>query len=311
MRLPVNGMDLMEIGEGILAGIGGLALLRGMYRVSKSRKKKLNNIGRIFMRGEIMSHSPHLISTEKTRGITPESVEEIVKKALDDKVKGIIFDIDSPGGCVVPSEEIAGYIKGIKIPTVALIKDVGASGAYWVASACNFIVANKYSMVGSIGVILPHVEISRLAEKHGISYDGIQSGKYKDMGNMFRSFTKEERKILQEELNEAHEGFIHAIAENRKLDAKKVRSLANGLTYHGSKALKLGLIDAIGGIDEAVDIIEKAGNFEYDDIIDYKPKERGLISLLSGIGAEAHSIGSYMAKGFLETISQKNKMNLK
>ena len=304
-------MDFMEIGEGVLAGIGGLALLRGMYRAAKSQKKKANNIGRIFLSGEIKSYSPHSISTEKTRGITPESVEEIVKKALDDKVKGIIFDIDSPGGSVVPSEEIAEYIKGIKIPTVALIRDVGASGAYWIASACHIIVANKYSRIGSIGVILPHVEISRLADKYGISYDGIQSGKYKDMGSMFRPFTDEERKILQDELDEAHEGFIQAIAENRELDTQKVRLLANGLTYHGSKAIRLGLIDAMGGIDKAVEIIEKVGNFKHDEIIDYKPKEKGMLSLLSGIGAEARNIGSHMAQGFLETISQKNKMGLR
>jgi len=143
--------------------------------------------------------------------VTPEGIERYVEQALEDKVKGIIFEIDSPGGVVVPSAEITRYVKEIELPKVALVRGYPASGAYEIASGCDKIVAHEYSLVGSISVILAHVEISKLAERHGIGYDGVQAGQYKDMGNIFRPFTKEERKILKEAI-----GIIEEMGQFRR-----------------------------------------------------------------------------------------------
>ena len=298
-------MDYLDIGEGILAGIGSLAIAKTIFKTAKN-KKRGENIGKIFLRGKIQEYNPTSTILKSKEQVNPMGIEKLVKEALEDNVKGIIFDIDSPGGAVVPSKEIADYIKKIEVPTMALIKNCAASGAYWIASACDKIIANEYSMIGSIGVIFPHIEISKFAEKQGINYDGIQSGEYKDMGNMFRPFSDKEREILQEELDAVHEGFIQTIANNRNLDLNKVREVAKGLTYHGNKALELGLIDSVGNADKAIALIEEAGKFKHKDVIEYKTKKKGLAAL-SNMGANAYDMGAQIANGFMQTIQSDDR----
>jgi len=274
------------------------------------KSKSKNNIGRLFLRGEIKVYLPAHTPLGRREYITPKGVEDLIEDALKQHVKGLIFEIDSPGGGIVPSKEIADYIKKIEVPTVALVKGYAASGAYWIATACDKIVANEYSFVGSIGVLLPHVEISKLANKYGIRYDGIKSGEYKDMGNIFRRFTDEERAILQEELNAIHEGFIESIAENRGLDIKQIREYAKGLTYHGVKAKELGLVDEIGNTDKAIEIIERKGDFKHAKVVDYEPKIKKL-KLRIGIGSAAYNIGRNIARGIIEQLQSYNQTHIR
>lgn len=298
-------MDYLGIGEGVLAAIGAVSVAKGIYHSATSRKKpRGNNIGRIVLRGPIQEYSSVSSPLGRQTAVTPEGVEELVKSALFYDSKGLIFEIDSPGGAVVPSKEIADYIKRIEIPTVALVKGHAASGAYWIASACDGIVANEYSMIGSIGVIMPHLEFSRLAEKLGIKYDGVQSGDHKDLGNPFRPINEDERRILQQELHSIHAGFIQAIAENREMEVDEVRKLANGLTYHGAKALDLGLVDAIGNTDEAVELLEELGEFKHDDVLTYSPSKKGLGALLESFGVAGYSFGRNIGYGLMETVQQ-------
>jgi len=302
-------MDYLEVGEGLLAVVGGLTIARGIFKAATGKKKpRGDNIGRIFLRGEINGYTSTSTPLGSREEVTPKGVEELIDDAIEDGVKGLIFDIDSPGGAVVPSKEIGDYVKRIEVPTVALVKGYAASGAYWIASACDKIVANEYSMVGSIGVILSHVEISKLAERYGINYDGVHSGQYKDLGNMFRPFSEDERRILQEELDAVHDGFIQTISRNRNLDEEKVRAVANGLTYHGNKALELGLVDKIGNTDEAIAIIEEAGNFTHKEVVDYEHEKEGFLRSLLGIfGANGYKMGVQIANGFMETVRSSNR----
>jgi len=108
--------------------------------------------------------------------ITPNYVRSCITSALDEKVKGLIIDIDSPGGQPVASSDIAGYIKNIDVPKVALVHDAATSGAYWVASACDAIVANEMSRVGGIGVLLNHFNYEERLKKMGVEYDGFKAG---------------------------------------------------------------------------------------------------------------------------------------
>lgn len=105
----------------------------------------------------------------------------------------LIFDIDSGGGMVVPSKKIAERVKSIEVPTVALVNNCAASGAYWIASACDVIVSDHYSMIGSISVVSQQMKLGRLAEKLGVKSEVFKTRKFKDMVNQFRESSEEEK----------------------------------------------------------------------------------------------------------------------
>ena len=285
-------MDLTTLIETFLMGYGALALGKDLY----AGRRPKNGIAHIPLEGVIVAAS--------SRELTPESVKAQVGKATKNKVKGVIFEIDSPGGQVVPSQQVAACIQQIKVPTVALITGCAASGGYWLASSCDYVIAHELSIVGRIGVILGHYDLSDLLNKIGIKYDGVQAGKYKDMGSPHRSFTEEERTFLEQELKDAHELFIRTIADNRSLPVEQVRTLANGLIYHGTKARELGLIDAIGTEADAIAYLEQQGGFKHDKVVSYNPKKSGIWSSLSAIG---YITGKSFAEGMATTFKEQTR----
>ena len=129
---------------------------------------------------------------------TSEKLVKFIEDADEDPlIKAIVLDINSPGGSAVASDEIASAIKRAEKPTVAIVREVGASGGYWVASSTDHIIANRMSIVGSIGVISSYLEFARLLENYNITYQRLVAGKYKDMGTPFKELTEEEESILQ------------------------------------------------------------------------------------------------------------------
>ena len=168
-----------------------------------------------------------------------------------------IFEIDSPGGLVVPSKEIADKIKSIKVPKIAQIRGCGASGAYWVASACDKIIANDMSIVGSIGVRSGYLEFSDLLKKYGVKYNNLNAGKFKGAGDPFSELTEDQRKYLEDHINETHEYFIKSVAKNRNMDIENLRKIADGRIFSGLKGKELGLVDELGGLETALKICEE------------------------------------------------------
>src|SRR3989344_424058 len=187
-------------------------------------------------------------------------VDDIKELDRDDSVKGIIFEIDSPGGTAVASKEIADAIKNLTKPNYALIREVGASGAYWVASASDKIIASPISITGSIGVIAGYLEFSGLFEKYGVNYERLVSGKYKDVGTPYRELTDDERDLLQRKIDMIHEYFIQEVASNRDMDVNYVRNLSTGEFFLGEEALELGLIDKLGNRDTAIELMKNELN---------------------------------------------------
>ncbi len=203
----------------------------------------------------------------------------------DDRIKGVILEINSPGGTVVASKEVAAAVKKMQKPVVAVIREVGASGAYWIASAADVIVADELSITGSIGVLGSYVQVADLMEKFGVKYEGLKAGKLKDAGSMLKELTEEERKILQEKLDKIHNVFIREVAVNRKLNEKKVKELATGIYYLGSEAKELGLVDYLGAMDLAMNLTKEAAGIALDDDVDvikYK-KEKSVFDILTSV----------------------------
>ncbi|MFT5831744.1 MAG: protease-4 [Candidatus Paceibacteria bacterium] len=179
---------------------------------------------------------------------TPDFVSQFMDTAeADTRIKGVVLEINSPGGTPVASERIAQRIADSTLPVVGLIGDVGASGGYMVAAASDFLIASAMSDVGSIGVNMSYVEESKKNEEEGLTYVQLMTGKYKDIGSPNRPITDEERELLQADLDVIHNEFIDIVAEYRELPRGEVVALATGASMPGRRAIEVDLIDAIGG----------------------------------------------------------------
>jgi|SRR3989339_1650240 len=187
-----------------------------------------------------------------------------LKKLEDNKtVKAVVLRINSPGGTVGAVQEIySGILKLRKKGkiVVASFGDVAASGGYYVACGCDKIVSNPGTLTGSIGVILETGNFTELMRKVGVRIEAIKSGKHKDIGSFAREMTVEEKKILQDLINDAYEQFLAAVMTGRKFDDVKARGLADGRIFTGMQAKEAGLVDEIGGLDEAIEITKKIAN---------------------------------------------------
>jgi protease-4 len=185
-----------------------------------------------------------------------EALDELREYRENPSVKAILLRIDSPGGAVAPSQEIYEEVKKIRDKNrkkvVVSMGSVAASGGYYIASAAHQIVANPGTLTGSLGVILESANVSGLMKKVGVESVVIKSGKYKDVGSVFREMTPEERTILQGVMDNVHDQFIDAVAEGRKMDRAKVKGMAEGQVYSGQQAQKLGLVDKLGNYEDAV-----------------------------------------------------------
>ncbi len=217
--------------------------------------------------------------------ITPESFYDTLDQAQqDDSVKAIVLRVDSPGGTVAASQEIARYVKQCTKPVVVSSGDVNASGAYMISSQADEIWALPGTAVGSIGVIAQIPNASELLDKVGIEFTVITAGKNKDTGSPYRPLTNEERALIQGEVDEAYGQFIDIVAEGRKLKRSEVASLATGWTWSGERAKELGLVDKIGTYEDALDAAADAGGIKGDyEIITYEDEFGELFRTLMGL----------------------------
>jgi protease-4 len=182
-------------------------------------------------------------------------VEELNDYADDSSIKAIVIRVDSPGGGVVPSQEIYNAVKharqeGKKV--VVSMGSVAASGGYYVAAAADLIVANPGTMTGSIGVKMEFANIEKLLEKIGVKGMVVKSGEYKDVGSPFREMTEKERLLLQGVIDDVQTQFVMAVVEGRNLPEAEVRAIADGRIFTGQQALALKLVDQMGDLEHSI-----------------------------------------------------------
>lgn len=214
-------------------------------------------------------------------------------------VKAIVFEINSPGGSAVASDEISTRIKKLKKPTVSWIRELGASGAYWIASATDYIIANRMSITGSIGVIGSYLEFSGLLSRYNVTYERLVGGKYKDMGSPYKKMAEDERDLFQKEIDIIHDYFIQEVSTNRNIPRSKIKEISTGLFYTGSQAKDLGLIDELGGKDDVKKYLEKRLNVSVS-FVRYEEK-KGFLEMLSQAFSEPFFyIGKGIGSAFLD-----------
>ncbi len=180
--------------------------------------------------------------------ISPADIRRFLAVAEDDLfIQAVLVEINSPGGTPVAAEAIADMLDELSLPTVGLIGDMGASGAYLVAAATDHLIASPMSQVGSLGVTMSYVEESVRNEEEGLTFVELASGEFKEAGNPNKPLTEEERERFERELAVVHDAFVDRIAALREVPRETIASIADGSTYTGKDALEKSLIDELGG----------------------------------------------------------------
>lgn len=241
---------------------------------------------------------------------------QLRKARNDPKVKAIVLRINSPGGSALASDLMWREIiitKKVK-PVIASMSDMAASGGYYMAMACTKIVAQPTTITGSIGVfgLLFNIK-NTLSNKFGITVDGYQTGKFSDIGSATRELTDYERKVIQSEVEFTYEEFLRKAAEGRKVNKEVIRKVAGGRVWTGVQAKANGLVDDLGGLQQAINLAATSAKLGTEFSVSYIPEDKSWIeSLMSDKSGETESkiIASELGElyPYFRTLQKINKM---
>jgi protease-4 len=201
--------------------------------------------------------------------------QQLQRAEKDPQVKAVVLRINSPGGTVTCSDtmyhDLLRFREKTKKPVISSTQEVCASGAYYLACASDQIVANPTSVVGSIGVIFETFDVSRGLGKLGIATEAIKSGDLKDMGSPLRPLSPQARGVMQGMVDEYYARFVEVVSSNRKLtDATRLKLATDGRVFSGEDALKLGLVDRVGQLDDAIKLAREVSGSPGARVIMYK-----------------------------------------
>jgi protease-4 len=219
-------------------------------------------------------------------------VDQIERLDRDASVKAVVVRLDSPGGGVAASQEIYEALRKLhddKKPVVASFAGVAASGAYYVACAADSIVSNPGTLTGSIGVIMSFPNTEELFRKVGLHFEVIKTGKFKDVGSMWRPMTPDERELLQNVLSNVYDQFVDAIVDGRGMEREDILPYADGRIFSGDQALEYGFVDRLGDLDDAIDMAAKLGGIRGEPTI--VRKERHKVGLLDLLDEKMNQVG--------------------
>jgi protease-4 len=211
-------------------------------------------------------------------------IEEIKGYVKDRSIRAIVMRVDSPGGGVVPAQEIYEEVrKAVKAKRVVVsMGSVAASGGYYISSPADKIIANPGTITGSIAVIMEIPNIKELMDKLGIKTEVVKTGKYKDIASIFRGIGKEEREIIQGVMDDVHEQFIKAVSDGRKMPLDDIRKIADGRIFSGRQAKEIGLVDELGDLEYAIKTASRLAGIKGEPEIVEKKEKYPLLELLKG-----------------------------
>jgi protease-4 len=257
-----------------------------------------NRIAVIYASGEISG------GDGDDNSIGSEKISKAIRKArTDDKVKAVVLRVNSPGGSSLASDVIWREVmltKKVK-PIIVSMGDVAASGGYYIACAADSIYAEPNTITGSIGIfaVLPNMQ-KFFNDKLGITFDGVKTGKYADLGDVSRPLTPEERAILQKSVNRGYDTFTKAVAEGRKKSQAYINSIGQGRVWTGEQALKNGLVDKLGNISDAVASAAKKANLKEYQLVSYPEQKSVLSKIGQGFSAQmkAHFVKAELGENY-------------
>ncbi|MES2279658.1 MAG: signal peptide peptidase SppA [Bacteroidota bacterium] len=247
----------------------------GKANTDTSKTTSKNRIAVIYASGEING------GDGDENSIGSESISKALRMVrLDSKVKAVVLRVNSPGGSSLASDVIWREVKlthDVK-PIIVSMGDYAASGGYYISCAADSIIAEPNTVTGSIGIfaILPNMQ-KLFNDKLGITFDGVKTGKFADLGETSRPLTPEERLILQNQVNRGYDDFTKHVAEGRKKTQEYINSIGQGRVWTGTQALKLGLVDRLGNINDAVAMAAKKAKVKDYNLVSY-PEQKSIFN---------------------------------
>ena len=274
----VYSSDMKEIIEKLVDKDYNALTINDMKFVARNKEYSKNRIAIVYAVGEIDG-------SNKNDGIDSEDIsEDLLDIADNDKIKAVVLRINSPGGSAYGSEQIWKAVSVVKSkkPIVVSMGDYAASGGYYIACNTDRIFAQPTTLTGSIGIFGIFPNIGGLTDKLGIKFDNVKTNKYSDFGATYRPMNTEERAILQRYINNGYELFTKRCAEGRNMNIDSLKAIAEGRIYSGTDAMRLGLVDEMGGLEEAITFAAKKANIS-DYTLKYYPSVKSLIEQISDI----------------------------
>lgn len=244
---------------------------------NKPKDKSGNAIAVYYAVGEIDG------SSSSVEGIDSEKTIKALRQLRDEEsIKAVVLRINSPGGSAYGSEQIWQEVKSLreKKPVIVSMGDYAASGGYYIASAANCILANPTTLTGSIGIfgMIPNAE-ELLTQKLGLHFDAVNTHQFSDMGSIGRSLKPQERDAIQQMVNKGYETFVNRCAEGRNTSAEAIKAVGEGRIWTGEMAKGLGLVDQLGGIEEAINLAAQYADITTYSLLNY-PEQEGFLSML-------------------------------
>ena len=274
----VYSSDMKEIIEKLVDKDYNTLTINNMKLVARNKEYSKNRIAIVYAVGEIDG-------SNKNDGIDSEDIsEDLLDIADNDKIKAVVLRINSPGGSAYGSEQIWKAVSVVKSkkPIVVSMGDYAASGGYYIACNTDRIFAQPTTLTGSIGIFGIFPNIGGLTDKLGIKFDNVKTNKYSDFGATYRPMTTEERVILQRYIEKGYELFTKRCAEGRNMNIDSLKAIAEGRIYSGTDAMRLGLVDEMGGLEEAITFAAKKANIS-NYTLKYYPSVKSLIEQISDI----------------------------
>ena len=241
---------------------------QAMNKVPDNKKYDKNKVAIIYAIGEITD-------TEGEGIVARDLVKTIQDVAKDSAVKAVVFRVSSPGGSAYASEQIWHALAMLKAkkPLIVSMGDYAASGGYYISCIADKIVAQPNTITGSIGIFGVIPNIKGLDEKLGITYDGVKTNKMSDAISVTRPFTPDERNLMQNYVNRGYELFVKRCADGRKMKVDQIKAIAEGRVWTGEDAIKIGLVDKIGGLNDAIKMAVDKAKLKSYYINEYPEKE--------------------------------------
>ncbi|TVQ67362.1 MAG: signal peptide peptidase SppA [Balneolaceae bacterium] len=250
-----------------------------------SEPRTRDRIAVLFADGDIGSESGSGIQDRRM-------IREIERIRDNDRIKGVVVRVNSPGGSVFASEQIRHELERLQKekPVVISMGNVAASGGYWISMPADTIVAQSNTITGSIGIFGLFFNVEELLnDKMGIRTDVVKTGQFSDLPNPSRQMNPAERAIFQEFIEEGYDRFINVVAEGRNMSDEEVRLIAEGRVYSGNRAFELGLVDVIGGLDRSVELAAELSETEEYRVIFYPEQKTFFENILEGMGDKART----------------------
>lgn len=246
-----------------------------------------NDIAVVYIGGPIMAGDENRNPFDTSVSATSGRITEALKTARDNsRTKAVVIRVNSPGGFAPAADAMLAEIRRTaeNLPVVVSMGGMAASGGYWVAATGDRVLAESSTLTGSIGVFSLFFEVGPFFdEKLGITFDQVTTSEYADMFNAIEGFSPAERQLMQDATDGTYERFVRLVAEGRGLDVERVREIAEGRVWTGDEAVQIGLIDEIGGLDQALEIAAGMADLEEDTWrVRWYPRQQTFLELLTG-----------------------------